>query len=398
MNKKGFSVILLILIIGLSLLGGVGAYYIQQYKPTTTTTLTATTTTTIVTTPVFPGTSISKRSNQSNKSLSLQQIENSSYDISSEGLYFSRGMFGIKDSNYNPRSVKLINGVYSYGPQHNRWKSGCTSDSTYLVSIAKDSYQGSLVAFGDLNNDGKKDAIVMLNLTFKEINTGGPHDYCLSSSSPWSSSVSLLIVFINKNGQPFQVDAYNLTHHFHCGGISSIKIDNGIIYVSCNVKDETITRSYKLVNDVLVKTNQSFISPSIPADWKTHVDNNLGISFKYPPKASININTYKNERTYKIVIANHISISVGNDSFKNCISPDWKMDIPTEIMINQMPFYKTSESDSAMGGLTGVITQYSTVKNNKCYQIRLNYTFYHDEEEKLPNILDGIVSTLKFIK
>ena len=354
--------------------------------------------------------------------ITLKQIENASYDVSSEGLYFSSGMFGPKDKNYNPNALKLVNGSYVYGPDHITYPSGCASDVTHSASIAKNSAGVPLVAFGDLNGDGQGDAAVVLNLTYEENNKAGPHDYCLTQSGI-PHIAPILIVLINKNGQPFQVDQYMGRNGpvgiFVATDMESIKIKNGIINLMQKNKED----GYKLLYDELVKIGEQLVAGSIPAGWKTYANDNLGISFKYPldisPKVSQLPDAYKNS------LPDGIYILVTNNDFRTCSSslPGYSYSgIPIETLVGQVPFYKIAQGDAAMGTYNTEI-QYAAFRDNKCYQIGVQYfthncsnylpleagntalaKAYNDclsnnaAAEKLQTILDQIVSTFIFTK
>ncbi len=349
--------------------------------------------------------------------LTLEQFKNASYDISSEGLYFSTGMFGPKEENYNPASLKLTNGSYNYGPEHITYPSQCTSDVTHSVSILKDSNGQPMVAFGDLDGDGQGDAVVMLNLTYEEKHKGGPHDFCLTNDNIPIYKL-MLVVFLNKNGLPLQVDQYmgrnGATGGFNDSDISSMKIQNGTI----DLVKKTTEDHYKLVGGKLVKAGQVFVAQNIPSEWKTYTNNSLGISFMYPSDVTLD-----NPQLGGIKLSNGIYISVSNDDFGTCVNKlDEPHGIPAEIMINNTPFYEISGGDAAMGTY-GNAVQYSAVKNGICYQAGVFY-FTHNcsaylpleqmnaqqkenynkclvnntSAQALPGVLDKIISTLKFNK
>ena len=321
-------------------------------------------------------------------------------------------MFGINDPNYNPKAVKLVSGFYSFGPEHKVLPSSCTDDVTHSISIAKNSDGSQMVAFGDLNGDGSNDAVVVLNLVYQENNMQGPYDYCKpGGTSSYINSIPMMIVLSDENGKIIQSDQYRLDgqNGFKIDNLQNFKIQDKIIVLSGN----SAQAQYKLVNNKLVKVGSAFTVINPPADWKTYKNDDLGITFKYKDGVKLIINSTPQQEQ------NYFSISVNNNDFAKCVAGP---DIPTEEIINQVSFYKTGESDAAMGTYYTQIT-YATVKNNKCYVITLQY-FTHNCENYLPletgntqqsasynqciadnksatgleDVLDGIISTFKFIK
>ncbi len=306
------------------------------------------------------------------------QIKNYAYDVSLEGLYFGKGMFGPKDSNYNPRALKLTDGTYSWGPDHNVFQSGCTSDTMHLASIAQDSNHQPLYALGDLNGDSKDDAVVILNLEYKEYGTGSK-DSC--TCLPEDFSTLLLITLVNNNGQLEQTDSARVSD------VSKISVDNGIITVTGkNIE------YYKLVSGKLVIPGNSFQKPTLPANLKTYNNDDFGFSFQYPDDLNFDIQKVQPPTLFKMEMSpaniqgSALTISVNAESYASCVSTGLtgskEREYAKEIMINGIPFYKTAGGDGAAGTYRTEV-QYTTFNNEKCYRIWLQY-FTHQCQNYLP--------------
>ena len=310
----------------------------------------------------------------------LDQIKNYAYDVSLEGLYFAKGMFGPQDANYNPKALQLTNGTYSWGPDHTD-NSVCSWDTMHLVSIAQNSSGQPLYVIGDLNGDGKDDAVVMLNLEYKEYNKTGSQSFC--SGSAEDSSELMLIALISNNGQLKQTDSYMNGRPGlpKTSDISNITINNGVINI--NGKN---TQQYKLVNGKIVIAGKSFQTPVLPANLKTYTVNNFGFSFQYPANLNFTVQDVQPPTLFGIKADNTnnnpLTLSVNAEDFSSCIGSVIDGGLATELMINGIPFYITTGGDAAMGTYSSAI-QYSTFKNGKCYQVGLQY-FTHSCGNYLP--------------
>jgi len=327
---------------------------------------------------------VEQQPQQNNVNL-LDQIKNYAYDVSSEGLYFSKGMFGPQDSNYNPHAVQLTNGFYKSGPYHNTYVSGCTSDITHLISLATDSNGNPLYALGDLNGDGKEDAAVILNLEYKEENQAGPNDYCKPiGGQPEDFSRLMLIVLVNNNGKLEQKDSYmwGEANIPTASGLSDITINNGIITLNGKNTDE-----YKLINGKIVITGKSFQTPSLPQDLKTYNVNNFGFSFQYPGNLNFTIQDVQPPALFGMQTGsantegNVITVSVSAENLFSCVSPG-QGGLATELIINGIPFYRTTGGGGGMGTFDTEI-QYAAFENGRCYRVGLQY-FTHNCDNYLP--------------
>jgi hypothetical protein len=150
--------------------------------------------------------------------------------------------------------IKLTNGLYSEPPPEPEMASHCE------VGIYKDK-----LALGDLNNDGKEDATVILDGT-----CGG------------SGSFRELAIIINQDGKPYYLTSKDLGDRVV---INSMDIESGIITLDMIVhgpEDGICCPSvpkifkYKLSGDQLVEVEDK------TADWKTYRDDEYGFEIKYP--------------------------------------------------------------------------------------------------------------------
>lgn len=162
-----------------------------------------------------------KSGEQNNNGITLDQLKNIEYSVDSKQKVI------LKDGKY----IKEYPGLAE----------------TFEVGIFN-----NLIAFGDLNNDGKKDAAVIID--FRSGGTG--HFYNISA-------------VINNNGQPESAAYSFLGDRIE---ISSIKIDGGIIYVDGTFKKDTDggccptdkkIREFKLENNKLIEVVDSSNLPVI---------------------------------------------------------------------------------------------------------------------------------------
>ena len=180
-----------------------------------------------------------------------------------------------------------------------------------------------------------------------------------------------------------------------------------------------------------VPNDQSALDTS---DWQTYRNEKFGFEFKYPQDFIVSQNdnsveilfptsykgssyTYKNDVTSASIsfgarIMNKLGFS--GDFCKIPIvgvAPDAK-----EVRVNNVSYIKSSTGDAAMGGFYETDTIYATLHNGNCYEIVLAVSGQgpgagsnngqgplpqdyapSDSEDKFISILDGVVSTFKFI-
>ena len=153
----------------------------------------------------------------------------------------------------------LKNGQY-YIPDCACWvqlKDGCLEEQNYLCGEEKiylyiklygfniegegrkcvqsyvESIEGEVVAFGDLNGDGKKDAAVIINE-----NTGG------------TGQIRILAVVINQNGKPYNIASQKLGDRI---SINSININSEVVTVDFYPwqSEERVITKFRLIENQL---------------------------------------------------------------------------------------------------------------------------------------------------
>ena len=151
-----------------------------------------------------PGVNIPNTPNPKPK-LTLEMLKNADYD-------------------FQGQKIKLVNGTYLLKPLPGE------SQSDYYVKLDEDH-----VVFGDLNNDGLEDAVVIL-----------------TSRSGGTGVFSQLTVVINNNGLPLNVANEDLGDRAQINSLKIISSTISIDVTSWNSGQETRqTLNYELLNNKL---------------------------------------------------------------------------------------------------------------------------------------------------
>jgi hypothetical protein len=197
MNQKGFANIVLIAVI-IVIIGAVGYFaFVKKSEP-------------ITEQPTPTNTSVSPTpATTSKQKLTLDILKNAEYSSQDTGT-----------------SIKLVNGTYPLKPLAGE------SQADYFVKLDTDN-----VVFGDLNNDGQEDAVVIL-----------------ISRSGGTGTFRQLAVMLNSNGNPS-----NVANQYLGDGtaINALTVSSGVISVDMTSWDGgTGTRktvNYKLSGNKLVE-------------------------------------------------------------------------------------------------------------------------------------------------
>ncbi len=197
MNQKGFAnIILIVVIVAIVVVGGYFAF-VKKSEPVAQQPTPTQTNTTVSPTPI------------SKAKLTLDILKNSEYLSQDTGT-----------------RIKLVNGTYPLKPLAGE------SQADYFVKLDTDH-----IVFGDLNNDGQEDAVVIL-----------------ISRSGGTGTFRQLAVMLNSNGNPSNVANQNLGDRT---AINSLTISSGVISVDMTPWDGgTGTRktlNYKLSGNKLVE-------------------------------------------------------------------------------------------------------------------------------------------------
>jgi hypothetical protein len=150
--------------------------------------------------------------------------------------------------------IKLTNGLYSEPPEPG------------MASYCEVGIYKNKTTLGDLDNNGKDDAVVILDST-----CGG------------SGSFRELSIILNQNGKPYYLTSKDLGDRVI---INSINIEQGIITLDMVVhgQDEglccpTLRKifKYRLSKNQLIE-----VAEDETADWKTYRNEEYGLEIKYP--------------------------------------------------------------------------------------------------------------------
>lgn len=155
------------------------------------------------------------------------------------------------------------------------------------------------VALGDLNNDRKEDAAVILD-----------------SSGGGSGHFYELAVVVNQNGSPHHLTSKKLGDRII---INSITIQSGVITINMIVhgpNDGLCCPSLKKVVRYKLSDNQLIeVKEDETADWETFIDKEAGYSFKYPDYVTVlSTDLGRNQGLLSIIISEAMAAGLSEDA------------------------------------------------------------------------------------
>lgn len=252
-------------------------------------------------------------------------------------------------------------------------------------------------AFGDLNNDNRKDAAVILDSRWG----GNAHFYELA-------------IVINKNGKLYYLTSKQLGDRVE---IHSIIIESGIIIIDitthgfkdpmCCPTQRKIVK-YKLFGDQLEKIKDETV------DWQTYKNEKYGFEFKYPEELDqIYIKTHP-AKWPPVIIVGSVDPDFICEEFKS--QPGYGPPREQkEIIFNNSKYCLLTITESGMGSVYVYYT-YITNRNNRQLTIEFILRFPSSCEVRYgidnkmkeceieqntfdPNIIvDKILSTFRFLE
>ncbi|MGC9603417.1 MAG: hypothetical protein ABSF47_03025 [Minisyncoccia bacterium] len=186
--------------------------------------------------------------NPQSQGLTLEQIQKTEYALSGMGAPFTFD----------------VNGQYKYFTYMGKGGNG-EPNVTYTATL-----ESGKIALGDLNGDGKKDAVIPV---VENLGGNGFFEY--------------LVVFLDDNGQPKQTATQPLGDRIV---INSINIKDGQVVVDmidhgpndgmcCPTL--SVTKHFKLQGVDLIEATSTAISADT-SDWKTYLNNKYGYGVNYP--------------------------------------------------------------------------------------------------------------------
>jgi hypothetical protein len=163
--------------------------------------------------------------------------------------YIKNATFTIEE-----KTFKLQNGEYKEGTK-------------YTAGISN-------IVMGDLNKDGKKDAVAIINNQ-----TGG------------TGSFYYLVAILNKDDKPEYVASQLLGDRI---AVDSLKIENNVI--NLDIKDHAKGTPMAAEPDLEKSLNYELSNNKlVPVEWKTYKNDEYGFEIKYPKEYHIEANLFSTE-------------------------------------------------------------------------------------------------------
>lgn len=302
------------------------------------------------------------------RDLSLADIQNATVKTSESG-------------NLESSLVQLQGGFYHAAKKPPAYCQTCSSETT--ISIMNVGNR-PLVAFGDIDGDGYKDAAVMLAET----------DYEGDSKSNYNSTTTrdYLEVFLSRDGQAKltdmdEEDFYGRYAVDEIKGVKSLSITGKTVVLAAQNRILRLT----LENGSLVKkipAPAAIAQASIPASWKTYRDPDALFQAKYPadteptstdmfgpdalyavafpiPVPTSGLNTVRDNTA-------PVSFFVTSSTFTQCVGP-----VPEEFSLHGIVWYKPVSfgGGDCGAGDCGQSFGYSTYLDGKCLTADFTYQY-----------------------
>ncbi len=271
--------------------------------------------------------------------------------------------------NYDEKTIKLNNGIY-------------TKESLDYIGI----YDNE-IAFADLNEDGKEEALVILDSYFG----GDAHLYELA-------------IVVNKNGKPFHADSEFLGDRVVINSLTIESNDIHINLITHGENDEICCPSVKTVfqyvfsENQLKKVSQYALDIDETASWSLRRNEENKFEIKYPD----NFFFQEPEIT--------ISKIADKNSIKDCVARKFSDFEVKKVKINNIS-YCVAESSGVVAGIKYVDSSYTGIINQKLVTLHFVLKYKNCEtfgpvkspeyilceylNSDAPRVTEKIVSTFK---